>query len=502
MSDLDDNLTSILSSLIDTDGIEAPNTNELPIDNAAFSDSRLDFDNLASCITGNDASLHQSSDENVSSLLESHLNELAHAERSNIVSASTENLDDVAPFDLDKPIESLLESTPTEFISQECTESHNSILEKDAKLQCSSTHSNPIQNETQESIDSLQPLFSAINSNGVVSTNSKNQTNTELSSTIDECNENDLVIEACNDVPTPAQPVEIETNSHSLAAIEINANANVESQENDLAVESSPIDEELPIEEETFVEDEVGETIIADEIIDEAILSKELLHDSKKRRRILVYGESDNSELEEERERLLHSKSPTPSHQSNEHSESGNHDQDDHLSDEYTNMSDDQQEDNFDDYEEEDDYIRDPNERPGPKSKKRSTHLYNALKAKALLESAVVIPARKKKKRVIDSDDEYNNAILNQPIDSADDIGLIPDLPPFNVVIKRDINVETIPNATKLKVGHAEEQTFIKVEPISRAATQIKMEKYNANNNRRSSRKKEPKDIFEMPLNA
>lgn len=267
MSDLDDNLTSILSSLIDADGIEAPNTNELPIDNASFGDNRLDFDNLASCITGNDASLQQSSDENVSSLLESHLNELVQADSSNIVEATAENLNDVAPFDLDKPIESLLESTPTEFVSQDCSEAHSLILEKDAKLQSSSAHSNLLQNETEESLENLQPLFGAINSNGIVDTSSVCQSNIEQSSPTDKCNESNEVVadQAFNDESATTEPLEFETSSEAVNNQEvIESNFDVENQENQLDDENGPIDEEPPTEEEALAEDELGETIIAD----------------------------------------------------------------------------------------------------------------------------------------------------------------------------------------------------------------------------------------------
>lgn len=507
MSDLDENLTSILSSLIDTDGIEAPNTGELP-DNSTFNDSRLDFDNLANCITGNDASLHQTSDENVSSLLESHLNELSQAEDSTDIAESTaENLDDVTPFDLDKPIESLLETTSAEFISQECPETHISLDEKVLDSQLITTNLNSPLNATEEILNDTQDCIDTINSNGVENTISISQSDVELSSRSIQCH-----------VAFNAESNERET-LNALNEIETNG------QIPDI-FESQPSVENQSYEEVNGSdENEPCEMIISDEIVTE--LSAKVTipkNEKRKRRRILVYndGESESSELEEERERLLQSKSPTPSnHSSAESEENENHH--DRLINEHANLSNDDLID--------DNYIRDPNEKPGPKSKKQSTHLYNALKAKALLESAIVIPARKKKKkRVIDSDDEYNSSALNQPIASVDDIGLVPDdnniQMPFNVSIdfdqknsivyvKKEDDVESklivtnFPLKNEFEVDRTNagddvihEPAFVKVEPLSRISTQIKMEKHNAYNNRRSHKRKEPKDIFGISLNA
>lgn len=261
-------------------------------------------------------------------------------------------------------------------------------------------------------------------------------------------------------------------------------------------------------------EEEPCETIIADDIFSGIpTVSK---NEIRKRRRILVYndGESGGSELEKERERLLQSKSPTPSNRSVD-----DENQYDQWNNEHSILSND---DIIDDS-----YIRDLNEKPGPKSKKQSTHLYNALKAKALLESAIVIPARKKKKRrVIDSDDEYSSNALNQPIASVDDIGLVPDdnniQTPLNVSIERssfvyvkkeedDIDSKPVIITFPLKNeiidegannNAVHEPAFVKVEPLSRIKTQIKTGKHSTNNNRRSHKKKEPKDIFGISLNA
>lgn len=71
-------------------------------------------------------------------------------------------------------------------------------------------------------------------------------------------------------------------------------------------------------------------------------------------------------------------------------------------------------------------------EKPGPKSKKTSTHLLKQLEAKNLLQNAVVIPARKrdkdskkhkKFKRVLDSDDEQEKSVQLD----VSDIGMIGD---------------------------------------------------------------------------
>lgn len=504
MSDLDENLTSILSSLIDTDVIEPPNTNELP---TSFNDSRLDFDNLASCITGNDASLHQTSDENVSSLLESHLNELSQSENTDIVESTTENLDDVTPFDLDKPIESLLETTSTEFISQECSVAQISIDEKTLDPQIISTNLNTALNDAEEILADTQSTLNAINSNGIENINSTSPSNIDpnVPSTCEAFNAEPSETQTLNELD------ETERNGQIPEIIE--SNSDIENQ----GIENQSCEGDGSVEEEPC------ETITADEIVNE-ISSKDALskQEVKKRRRILVYNddESDCTELEEERERLLQSKSPTPSHHSAELEDDENHI--DQLNDEHLSLSHDDH-DGIDD-----DYIRDPNEKPGPKSKKQSTHLYNALKAKALLESAIVIPARKKKKRVIDSDDESKEFTLNQPIASVDDIGLIAEdnniQMPFNVSIeieqkssivyvkkeddhdevdsKPAINQVTLKSELDGERINVLEPAFVKVEPLSRTTTQIKMEKYNANNNRRSHKRKEPKDIFGISLNA
>lgn len=509
MSDLDDNLTSILSSLIDTDGIEAPNTVELP-DNGPFSDGRLDFDHFASCITGNDASLHQSEDENVTSLLESHLSELSHTENSTIVETDAEHLDDVTPFDLDKPIESLLESNSTEFISQDCSDSPIPAIENAINPQNASDSLSEIQTEIPNIPEIVHSILNTVSSNElehVSDTFESVSPDVEQNSLPSRCNQN-------NDAPlNEREETEINETIHEEISASNAPNGNG-------TVEPGADRDDL---EDVIDEDEPGEMIIADTILDETVNVTATNNHSKKRRRILVCDDSNSgdSELEAEREKLLQSKSPTPSHQSAEANNNG--DQNELSDDEYVYQSDPEKINSFED---DDDYIRDPNEKPGPKSKKQSTHLNNALKAKALLESAVMIPARKKKNRIIDSDDEYSELALNQPTTSVDDIGLITednnDMP-FNVTIetepqnsfvaiKSEFEVETKPIVSNIRVKREPSATrlekrypkpsFVKVEPLSRVTTQVKMEKYHANNNRRSSRKKEPKDTFGMSLNA
>lgn len=506
MSDLDENLTSILSSLIDTDAIEVPNTAGLP-DDSSFNDSRLDFDNLASCcITGNDASLHQTSDENenVSSLLESHLDELSQEQNNtDIVESTAENLDNVTPFDhlMDKPIESLLETTTVEFISQECPEAQISLAEKVPDSQIKTTELNLPLNETDEILEDAQHRTSNI-SNGIENIDSTIYSNIELNTTSSQC-QGTLNAES-NGRQTIEEHNEIETNGRIPEICETDGNIENQSCEG----------------ENGSGEEQPCETIIADEIVCENP-SKDTIskNEIRKRRRILVYndGDSEASELGEERERLLQSKSPTPTNRSVELRNDEN--QYDQLNNEHSNLSND---DIIDE-----NYIRVPNEKPGPKSKKQSTHLYNALKAKALLESAIVIPARKKKKkRVIDSDDEYSSTALNKPIASVDDIGLIPEdndiQTPFNVSIefgkkssfvyvKKEDDVDSIPVITTFplkseindqRVNVIHEPAFVKVEPLSRNRAQPKNEKHNANNNRRSHNKNEPRDIFGISLNA
>lgn len=507
MSDLDENLTSILSSLIDTDAIDVPNTAGLP-DNSSFNDSRLDFDNLASCcITGNDASLHQTSDENenVSSLLESHLDELSQeGNNTDIVEPTAENLDDVTPFDrlMDKPIDSLLETTTVEFISQECPEAQIPLAEKVLDSQIIATESHSPLNAIDETLeDANHRTSNTLNSNGTEIMVSTSYTNIEeVNITSSQCH-GTLNAES-NGRQTIDEHNEIESNGQTP-----------EICESDVNIENQPYEGE-----NSSGEEEPCETIIADEIVSETP-SKDTIskNEIRKRRRILVYndGESEGSELEEARERLLQSKSPTPSN----HSVELRHDENqcDLLNNEHSSLSNDDTVD--------DNYIRDPNEKPGPKSKKQSTHLYNALKAKALLESAIVIPARKKKKkRVIDSDDEYSINALNQPIASVDDIGLIPEdnniQTPFNVSIefeqkssfvyvKKEDDVDSKPSITTFPLKNeiyderannnvVHEPAFVKVEPLSRNKILLK----SANNNRRSLRKKEPKDIFGISLNA
>lgn len=491
MSDLDENLTSILSSLIDTEGIETPNAAELT-DSSAFNGSRLDFENLASCITGNDASLHQSSDENMSSLLESHLNELSRAENASIVEATAEHLDDVTPFDLDKPIESLLESGPSEFISQECPDSQLSVVEKSVEIQNVSNDLSLTENEIQSDLENVQSILNTCIQNSDDVSNSLNASN-ETEKNVNGLNCNLMTSHLMEEIETNGQSRGIQENIELNAEIEQHANQST--NRNDL-------------EEELVREEEPCETIIADENSAKGAIQS---NDGKKRRRILVYNDSDNSELEDEREQLRRSKSP-PSHCS---TEQGGEIQKNLSNDEYSNASNDVREEKLEDG---DDYVRDPHEKPGPKSKKQSTYLYNALKAKALLESAVVIPARKKKKRVIDSDDEYNDSVRNQPIASVDDIGLIPDdnnpegdpKSPTCLIeseSKPDAGENRVSNelSSGLRIADREiidAKPFSKKDGLSRAVTQAKMEKYHVSDYRRSHKKKELKDNFGLPLNA
>lgn len=519
MSDIDENLTSILSSLIDTDGIiETSHSVEL-VDNNA-----LDFGNLANCITGNDASLHQTSVENVSSLLETHLNELTRSVTTSIVDTAADHLHDVNAFDLDKPIESLLESTPSEFIT------HSESLTIDHKNAVLSHVTNdliPLHSDALNDLEHVQSVLDVCNHHVVCtdfiptelvhrtfSTQNYELTDRSMTISLDgivingELQEN---IEAEDIIISNAD----QCNQSISEEIACQVPENGEKEVTDLR-----LGEQAEVEEVEKSVEENGETIVADRVVnDELTTEVNSKFESRKRRRILVYddGISDNSELEEEREKLPKSKSPTPQREIQ-----SNQNQKQPLNTDYSNTTGDDRTGHIENTEINGDnavvyadvvnnigYIRDPNEKPGPKSKKQSTYLYNALKAKALLESAIVIPARKRKKRVIDSDDELNESTLNQPIDSVDDIGLIPDdnhLMPLNVTIetekkllfvseKRPFEIATRSKISRLKDGFGKDS-------LSRSTTQAKMEKYHANNNRRSRKKKESKDYFDMPLNA
>lgn len=339
MSDLE-NLTSILSDLIDTDGIEASNATELT-DATNFNRSRLDFGNLANCITGSDASLHQCSDENVSSLLESHLNELTQTENTSIVETATEQLDDVTPFDLDKPIESLLESESSEFISQECSHPQLTIVDKPDDLQSASCLLNTINDHANG-----HTILNACNENADEISKDFNQSELESNLLPHQSNQNDF-----------SDNLEL----NSLVAVECeqiaeNIETNIEDECN------QPVAD--PVDEEIQNDDEQCETIIADHVVNETLLSEVCSKpESKKRRRILVYNDedSDDNELEEERERLLQSKSPTPVRQLTETIVDN---QNDLSNNGKLNVTDAEQADHIDD---EVDYIRDPFEKPGPK---------------------------------------------------------------------------------------------------------------------------------------
>lgn len=585
MSDIDENLSSILSSLIDADGIETSHSVDLVDSNG------LHYGNLANCITGNDASLHQTSDENVSTLLETHLNQLSRSVTASIVDTTADVLHDVSEFDLDKPIESLLESTPSDFISHaECVHGPLSIDHKSAVLADVTGDLIPLHSDALNDLGHIQSVLDVCNHHVVeictdfiptdlvvhrhtfstqnYTLNDRSMTisldgiviNGELQDVIEaddiicntiECNppyseeiasqllengEKEVIDLIPEEVIAPLEAAVVEENAIEPNAIELNAIEENAIEPNAIeatvvgtavvdpsAIELNTIEPNAieavklaAVEEEKVIENankENRETIVADQVIND----EQTTDANKKRRRILVYndGISDNSELEAEREKLPKSKSPTPqreipsienqSQPSNaEHSNTntvnddqiGGHNEStetngEHADGEYAEVG----------------YIRDPDEKPGPKSKKQSTYLYNALKAKALLESAIVIPARKRKKRVFDSDDEFNESTLNQPIDSVDDIGLITEdnhLMPLNVTIETEQKLLFVSErrpfefstrkVSRTKDGYGKDS-------LSRSTTQAKMEKYHAHH-RRGRKKKESKDYFDMPLNA
>lgn len=550
MSDIDENLTSILSSLIDTDGIEVSHSVELVDSNA------LDFGNLANCITGNDASLHQTSDEHVSSLLETHLNELtrATAAATSIVDTTANHLHDVTVFDLDKPIDSLLGSTPSEFISHsQCVDESLTIDHKTTILSDVTNDLIPLHNDALNDLEHVQSVLDACNhhiigictdfiptdlvqrtfSTRSYDLNERSITisldgivmDGELQENLEDENTTSDENDVCNQPFSVGALCEVPEKFENLSSLEPSDEKELTNLLRDDGIEDD--EEENPDEEEVPRETE-AQTIVADQIVND-YLTNDTKFECRKRRRILVYndGGSDNSELEQERIKLPQSKSPTPQRQIQSienRNEPSNAEYSNPTKNDRTDLQIDNTEINrngnqtiadlnadADNVGSNNSYIRDQNEKPGPKSKKQSTYLYNALKAKALLESAIVIPARKRKKRVIDSDDEFNESTLNQSIDSADDIGLISDdnhHMPFNVTIeteqklffvseKRPFELSTRSKVTRLKNGLG---NFAK-DSLNRSTTQAKMERYHANN-RRSRKKKESKDYFDMPLNA
>lgn len=162
-----------------------------------------------------------------------------------------------------------------------------------------------------------------------------------------------------------------------------------------------------------------------------------------------------------------------------------------------------------------------PNERPGPKSKKKSTLLSAALKAKSLLQSAVVIPSDKKKKQIIESDDESTAPAAI----GVDDIGLIGDdnaTIPVNVAFEReDDNNPPVPKrkfVSRIQRGIGSSEPFLikmvrsepgeerpRRPPINRMQTRIKFEQSEEYDNRTACEQSEPGEndaIFDVPLNA
>lgn len=135
---------------------------------------------------------------------------------------------------------------------------------------------------------------------------------------------------------------------------------------------------------------------------DEYILDTFVRKPRKERRRIVSINDDSDSEIQEERERLLQS----PMVEVDKLSEIEDADKDIDLEQLILN------------------------EKPGPKSKKMSTQKLKELQARALLRNAVVIPSsgnKKKKSRIIDSDDEEGDNVLLPYVVDVDDIGL-PDM--------------------------------------------------------------------------
>lgn len=167
------------------------------------------------------------------------------------------------------------------------------------------------------------------------------------------------------------------------------------------------------------------------------------------------------------------------------------------------------------------------------------------MRAKALIESAFVIPAQKKRKRIIDSDDE-NSSEWNPAATSVDDIGMIDselvqlteqeepqktenEVPVVSVKseIAQTNNIEGGPSESPARVQLAkpppysipvvidlvnvkdepnDEPSYVPMTNHSRRTIQVKIEKQNVNNllpkKTEFESKKTKKDIFDTPLNA
>lgn len=291
-------------------------------------------------------------------------------------------------------------------------------------------------------------------------------------------------------------------------------------------IESIEINSEFSILIDQSENDALAETLTTDRISRNK--SSKDIHNSTKstrtqRRRICVFNDSDSeSELELE-------KSPI----SNEIEESTqktssatildvlpnlNSDPSD-IENEYVSLT---EPSSSDDETNDADAFAIPNERPGPKSKKPSTILSAALKAKALLQSAVVIPANNKKKnRIIESDDEPTTT----PTISVDDIGLIGDdnsTIPVDVAFEREDDCSPpVPKrkfVSRIQRGIGSSEPFLikmvksdpneerpRRPPLNRMHTRIKFEQsdeYDIRNGSIQTEQSECDAIFDMPLNA
>lgn len=165
-------------------------------------------------------------------------------------------------------------------------------------------------------------------------------------------------------------------------------------------------------ESATESDNESAEAIIADEyILTELPEHTESNNRRKRRRRILMYNDgqsSESSDFDEDREKI---RSPSPSNSLPSIVDSNLKSGSDSEYDSNDSMCN----------------IIIENERPGPRSSKQSTKILNEIDARTLLKNAVIIPiqsdATKRKKRIIDSDDEDNDDDIRSQV-SLDDIGI------------------------------------------------------------------------------
>lgn len=587
MSDLDENLSSILSSLIDNDGGSMENISSIP-ENHLSTESQLDIESIANSLAevNNQTNPTFCMDNQVNRLplLELETPSVAGASRLDVSESHEDNksADETEQNCSNAPIEAsevvddfqplhdeAVSTEPQEREENQTNESESSTENipndnRSPKDPCSTVDSSQEENNESHSIDNTcspenvaNDVPSATNVDSSVEESQNEMKNNEKPADIDTEN-----ITNGDELPPNVNPIadedqnerETDRNSENEENVEENQDNSIAGNDEDLSEYDEAVVDE--VEEELELEDEhLGETIIADEIDDEATMNAKIamhrLNSERKRRRILVCSSSD-SELDEERERILRSKSKSlsRSRSASPVSETNVNASDDNIENESDALYDENSSRSASSHcsEEENDELNQvkAGERPGPRSKKQSTLLMHEMKAKALLQSAVVIPARKKKNRIIDSDDENGDGLWNPAETSLDDIGLITEDNEiqFSTALPEENHCNHAPDV-KVKTEQTEEIKKVERRPfsaqivkpppysipvvidleeelndeppdkiikrediINRRAAQIKIENFNANNLRtkkqpsQTKAKESTKDVFGTPLNA